>query len=92
MKHFKKDFPICGQTVKRIADDTCPVCGHGNCEGDDTEYIDGDSFYQRMACPNCGASWSNGYTLTRQICITDGRGQECEDVNLADGTDILADG
>lgn len=42
--------------------DTCPVCGSTNIEGDGAEFYSG-GIQQRVACLECGASWYDDYVL-----------------------------
>jgi hypothetical protein len=44
----------------------CLICFHQNIEGD-AVIIEGGSAYQKMDCLDCGATWTDGYTLDRVI-------------------------
>lgn len=57
-------------------DDVCPVCGGEHPEGDSFDFVDGDTVFQAMGCPDCNSTWQNRYTFAGPESIFDGREPE----------------
>ena len=63
LKQITENYGEIGQDIEiKLDEDTCPLCRSEDVEYDDIEY-EGGYAYQVVTCCECGASWTQVYSL-----------------------------